>query len=77
MFNVESIPPPPAESGMEKRVTRVLVAARVVHSTYAPVLFRVTARRPDASPARVPMSRFGPITCAPPPIRPSSASYMS
>lgn len=77
MFSVESMPPPPGASGMEKRVTRVLVAARVVHSTYAPVLFRVTARRPDASPPRLPMSRFGPTCPAPPPVVPSSASYMS
>ena len=62
---------------MEKRVTRVLVAARVVNSTEEPVEFSVTALRPDASPARSPMVRFGPTTAAPPARTPSSASYMS
>nr|BFE69151.1 hypothetical protein GCM10020092_024520 [Actinoplanes digitatis] len=38
---------------------------------------RVTARRPEASPARSPTVRFGPTTAAPPPVCPSSASYMS
>src|SRR3954471_5577165 len=64
-------------SGMENRATSVLVAARVVHWTYAPVWFNVTALRPDASPARSPTVRFGPTTAAPPPVWPSSASYMS
>src|SRR4051812_33036596 len=64
-------------SGMEKRATSVLVLALVVHWTYAPVALRVPARRPDASPARSPTRRFGPTTWAPPPIWPSSASYMS
>ena len=59
---------------MEKRATRAFAAERVVHSTYAPVVLSVTARRPDASPARSPIVRFGPITCAPPPVVPSSAS---
>lgn len=62
---------------MEKRVTRVLVAARVVNSTYWPVPSRVTALRPDASPARSPTVRLGPTVVAPPPVAPSSASYMS
>src|SRR5690348_12605874 len=75
--SVDVWPPPPDESGMENRVTSVLVLALVVHSTYAPVEFRVTARRPDASPATSPMVRFGPTTVAPPPTVPSSASYMS
>src|SRR5919107_3196437 len=64
-------------SGMENRATSVFVAALVVHCTYAPVVLRVTARRPDASPARSSTVRFGPTTCAPPPVWPSSASYMS
>src|SRR3954452_14900916 len=59
---VELIPPPPAESGMENRVTRVFVDARVVNSTYEPFAFSVTARRPEASPARSPIVRFGPTT---------------
>ena len=59
---------------MENRVTSVLVGALVVHSTKAPVLFSVTARRPDASPARSPTVLFGPMTAAPPPVAPSSAS---
>lgn len=71
------MPPPPAESGTEKRVTSVLVAALVVNSTYSPVLLRVTALRPDASPARSPTVRLGPTVAAPPPVAPSSASYMS
>ncbi len=58
-------------------MTRVFVAARVVHSTYWPVELRVTALRPLASPAMSPMVRFGPTTWAPPPTVPSSASYMS
>jgi hypothetical protein len=62
---------------MENRVTRVFVAAFVVNCTYAPVPVRVTARRPDASPARSPTVRFGPTTTAPPPMAPSSASSMS
>src|SRR4051795_2462669 len=62
-------------SGMENRATIVLVAARVVHCTEAPVWLRVTALRPDASPARSPMVRFGPTIVAPPPRTPSSASY--
>ena len=62
---------------MENRVTSVLVAAFVVNSTNAPVVLSVTARRPDASPARSPTVRFGPTTTAPPPVTPSSASYMS
>jgi hypothetical protein len=70
------MPPPPGESGMENRVTRVLVLPVVVNSTNAPVVFSVTARRPDASPARSPTVRFGPTTCAPSPIVPSSASYI-
>jgi hypothetical protein len=41
------------------------------------VLLSVTALRPDASPARSPIVRFGPTTCAPPPSVPASASYMS
>jgi hypothetical protein len=77
MFNGEVMPPPPAESGMEKRVTRVLVGAFVTHWTKLPVLASVTALRPDASPARSPMVRFGESNCAPPPMAPSSASYMS
>ena len=59
MLSEELIPPPPAESGMENRVTRVFVLALVVHSTKAPLLFSVTARRPDASPATKRMSRTG------------------
>src|SRR5688500_18440328 len=62
---------------MEKRVTSVLVLARVVNSTELPVVLSVTARRPDASPAMSPMVRFGPTRVAPPPRTPSSASYMS
>src|SRR5215468_6878513 len=62
---------------MEKRTTRVFVAARDVHWTYDPVELSVTALRPDASPARSPMIRLGPMTVAPPPTLPSSASYMS
>src|SRR6266540_5399136 len=77
MFSEELIPPPPAESGMENRVTSVLVLALVVHSTKLPLLFNVTARRPDASPARSPIVLLGPTTDAPPPSVPSSASYMS
>jgi hypothetical protein len=61
-------------SGIEKRATIVFVAAREVHCTYAPVWFSVTALRPDASPARLPTSRFGPTMPAPPPSWPSSAS---
>ena len=64
-------------SGMENRATSVFVLALVVHWTKAPVVFSVTALRPDASPARSPMVRFGPTTLAPPPVVPSSASYMS
>ncbi len=71
---VASVPPPDAESGMEKRVTRVLVGALAVNSTDAPVRSSVTARRPEASPARSPMVRFGPTTTAPPARTPSSAS---
>ncbi|MET7794968.1 hypothetical protein ABZV25_14630, partial [Micrococcus luteus] len=71
-MSVVSVP-----SGISKRVTRVLVAARVVHSTYWPVPVRVTALRPLASPAMSPIVRFGPTTLAPPPRVPSSASYMS
>ncbi len=71
------MPPPPAASGMEKRVTRVLVEARVVNSTYSPVASRFTALRPEASPAMSPTVRLGPTTAAPPPTAPSSASYMS
>src|SRR6266536_4057033 len=70
---VAVLPPPPAESGMEKRTTKVLVAARDVHCTKAPVELSVTARRPDASPARSPIVRLGPTTAAPPPTVPSSA----
>src|SRR6266508_62781 len=77
MLSVELFPPPPAESGMENRVTSVLVAAFVVNSTNAPLLLSVTARRPDASPATSPTVLFGPTTAAPPPTTPSSASYMS
>src|SRR5690349_20708804 len=55
-------------SGIENRATRVFVAARVVHWTYEPVEFSVTARRPDASPARSPTVRLGPTTAAPPPV---------
>src|SRR3954453_11742126 len=62
---------------MENRATTVLVLPRNDHWTYAPVWFSVTALRPDASPARSPTVRFGPTVCAPPPIWPSSASYMS
>ncbi len=51
--------------------------ARVVNSTYEPFEFSVTARRPDASPARSPIVRFGPITDAPPPMEASSASMWS
>ncbi|MCP9971368.1 hypothetical protein LUX57_44825 [Actinomadura madurae] len=76
-MRVDSMPPPPAASGMEYRVTSVLVAAPVVNSTLLPVVFSVTARRPDASPARSPTVRFGPTVAAPPPSTPSSASYMS
>ncbi len=68
------MPPPPALSGIEKRVTSVLVGAGVVNSTEAPVLVSVTARRPDASPARSPIVLFGLRTCAPPPVTASSAS---
>src|SRR5689334_4104021 len=64
-------------SGMENRATIVLVAARVVHCTEAPVWLSVTALRPDASPARLPTVRLGPTIAAPPPSEPSSASYMS
>jgi hypothetical protein len=64
-------------SGMEKRATIVLVAARLVHCTAAPVWLSVTARRPEDSPARSPTVRLGPVTAAPPPSVPSSASYMS
>lgn len=71
------MPPPPGESGIEKRVTRVLVGRRVVNSTYSPVASRLTALRPEASPAMSPMVRLGPATVAPPPTVPSSASYMS
>ncbi len=71
------MPPPPGASGIEKRVTSVLVSARVVNSTYSPVASRCTALRPDASPAMSPMVRLGPTTCAPPPTVPSSASYVS
>src|SRR5947207_189167 len=53
-------PPPPGASGIEKRTTSVLVAAREVHWTNAPVEFSVTARRPDASPATSPIVLFGP-----------------
>lgn len=71
------MPPPPGASGMENRVTSVLVAARVVNSTYSPVASRFTALRPDASPAMSPTVRLGPTTCAPPPVVASSASYVS
>src|SRR3954451_1912421 len=64
-------------SGIENRTTTVLVLARVVQDTDWPVPFSVTALRPDASPARSPMVRFGPTTWAPPATVPSSASYMS
>ncbi len=74
---MELEPPPPAASGMENRTTRELVGARVVHWTYSPVASSVTARRPDASPARSPTTRFGPTATAPPPVTPSSASYVS
>lgn len=74
---VESMPPPPGASGIEKRVTSVLVSAFVVNSTYSPVASRCTALRPDASPAMSPMVRLGPTTWAPPPTVPSSASYMA
>ena len=52
----------------------MLVDSREVQLTESPVPFSVTALRPDASPARSPMVRFGPITVAPPPTLPSSAS---
>src|SRR5689334_17086995 len=71
------MPSPPAASGMENRVTSVLVLALVVNSTELPVELRVTALRPDASPARSPTVRLGPTTAAPPPRTPSSASYVS
>src|ERR1700754_3723340 len=58
-------------SGMENRATTELVAARDVHWTNAPVWLRVTALRPDASPARSPTVRLGPTTAAPPPTWPS------
>ena len=59
---------------MEKRTSIVLVAARAVQDTDAPVAFRRTALRPDASPARSPMVRLGPTAVAPPASVPSSAS---
>src|SRR5882762_2621367 len=77
MSRVAVVPPPPDASGIEKRVTSVLVLARVVHCTNDPVEFSVTALRPEASPARSPIVLFGPTTAAPPPIWPVSASYMS
>lgn len=55
MFNVESIPPPPGASGMEKRVTRALAGALVVHSTYAPVVLLVP---PGVLPLRVTVLLF-------------------
>lgn len=73
-FRVAFVPPPPGASGMEKRVTRVLVATGVVNSTYWPVCLSVTALRPDASPAKSPILRLGPTTWAPPPTAPDSAS---
>lgn len=41
------------------------------------MLSSVTALRPDASPAMSPTVLLGPTTFAPPPVTPSSASYMS
>src|SRR5437899_1104165 len=70
-------PPPPAESGIEKRTTNVFVEAREVHWTKEPVELSETDWRPDASPARSPMVRLGAFTTAPPPTVPASASYMS
>src|SRR5919197_1998162 len=64
--SVAVVPPPPAESGMENRTTNVLVGTRDVHCTYAPVVFSVTARRPDASPAMSPTVLLGPATVAQP-----------
>src|SRR3954466_12323676 len=74
MSKVELMPPPPALSGMENRVTRLLVGWLVVNSTDAPVWPSVTALRPDASPARSPIVRLGPTSCAPPASTPFSAS---
>ena len=77
MSSVEVIPPPPDASGMANRVTRVLVLVLVVNSTLLPVEASLTALRPDASPPRSPIVRFGPTTVAPPARTPSSASYES